>query len=316
MARQDGLRELSLLQRRARRQLRSWLENQTVVLMDGAMGTELLRRYRSLNADSLATVTLSHPSWVRSIHRGFLRSGAQCLLTNTFLAWPREANSGNRTYFCKLNRLAVQLARESAAEVSRPVPIVASIGPWPNDSATSVQQCLAQIYAVRDADAVLLETQSSMAFIERLLAQLPSTWPIPILVSFTFLRRGKRYLTLSRQHTPAQIADWAERRRSRIAVLGTNCGCGLTLGDITKIVRLYRRETSLPLLVRPNAGTPKRRGKRHVYPFTPEDFAAAVPDWLEAGATWLGGCCGSTPRHIAAMRRALRKHLQTTSPLQ
>jgi methionine synthase I (cobalamin-dependent) len=284
--------------------------------MDGAMGTELLRRYRSLNTDSLATVTLSHPSWVRSIHRSFLRSGAQCLLTNTFLAWPREANSGNRTYFCKLNRLAVQLARESAAEVSRPVPIVASIGPWPNDSATSVQQCLAQIYAVRDADAVLLETQSSLAFIERLLAQLPSTWPIPILVSFTFLRRGKRYLTLSRQHTPAQIADWAERRRSRIAVLGTNCGCGLTLGDITKIVRLYRRETGLPILVRPNAGTPKRRGKRHVYPFTPEDFAAAVPDWLEAGATWLGGCCGSTPRHIAAMRRALRKHLQTTSPLQ
>jgi len=316
MARQAGLSELLLLQRQARQQLRSWLETRTVVLMDGAMGTELLRRYRSLNTDSLATVTLSQPNWVRSIHLSFLRSGAQCLLANTFLAWPRESGSGNRTYFRKLNRLAIQLAREAAAEVSRPVPILASIGPWPNDSPTSVQQCRAQIYALRDADAVHLETQSSLVFVERLLAQLPSTWPIPILVSFTFLRRGKRYLTLSRRHTPAQIADWAEQHRSRIAVLGVNCGHGLTLSDITKIVRQYRRETGLPILVRPNAGTPKRQGKGHVYPFTPEDFAAAVPEWLEVGATWLGGCCGTTPRYIAAMCRALRKHLQMTSPLQ
>lgn len=386
---------LPLLKRRARQQLRTWLKTGAVVLMDGAMGTELLRRYRVLDGlpsavsspslaqlrqtspaagtpisgsatlpatgqldeetlkpesgqskssvdasrvstkpargargrcsskgresvllpaasanlgELLASLAVCQPDWVRSVHRSYLRSGAQCLLANTFLAWPRRSNVAGLRYFRQLNRLAIRLARETVVATGRPVPILASIGPWPDASVFSVQQCLAQWQAVRDADAVLLETQSSLAFLEAVLAGTVSGRPLPVLLSFTFRRLGDRYVTWPEQHTPEQIAAWANHQRGRIAVLGVNCGYELTLADITRIVRSFRRETDLPILVRPNAGTPQQRHGRCMYPLQPEDFAAALPEWLEAGARWLGGCCGTTPRHIAAMRRALRQH--------
>mgnify|MGYP000053029066 CR=1 FL=1 len=387
---------LPLLKRQARQQLRAWLKTGAVVLMDGAMGTELLRRYPVANGlgpaagfppslaqpeqnspaagtsisgsatlpatnrsheerlepesekrkppmranrvgarpshgtrgrcfsqtgecdplpvastnvgELLASLTVCQPDWVHSVHRSYLRSGAQCLLANTFLARPRRPNMAGLRYFRQLNRLAIRLARETVVATGRPVPILASIGPWPDASAFSVEQCLAQWQAVCDADAVLLETQSSLAFLEAVLAGTVSGRPLPILLSFTFRRLGNRYVTWPEQHTPEQIASWANRQRGRIAVLGVNCGHGLTLADITRIVRSFRRETDLPILVRPNAGTPQQRHSRCIYPLQPEDFAAALPEWLEAGARWLGGCCGTTPRHIAAMRRALRQH--------
>ena len=72
--------------------------------------------------------------------------------------------------------------------------------------------------------------------------------------------------------------------------------------DVIEIIRRYRNVTDLPLFARPNAGTPKRVGKRWVYPHTPAAMAARLPELLEAGVAMLGGCCGTTPEHIAAFR--------------
>jgi 5-methyltetrahydrofolate--homocysteine methyltransferase len=75
------------------------------------------------------------------------------------------------------------------------------------------------------------------------------------------------------------------------------------MDEMIDILRRYRRETDLPLFARPNAGTPTRRAGRWVYPRSPEAMAGRLPELLEAGVSMVGGCCGTTPAHIAAFRR-------------
>ena len=79
------------------------------------------------------------------------------------------------------------------------------------------------------------------------------------------------------------------------------------MDELIEIVRHYRRATDLPLFARPNAGTPARVDGRWVYPHTPEDLAARLPELLEAGVSMVGGCCGTTPDHIAALRPVIDK---------
>ena len=87
-----------------------------------------------------------------------------------------------------------------------------------------------------------------------------------------------------------------------VSALGVNCGRDIGMDDIIEIVRRYRQVTDLPLFARPNAGTPVCEGDRWVYPLTPAEMARRLPELLEAGISMVGGCCGTTPEHIAAMR--------------
>jgi 5-methyltetrahydrofolate--homocysteine methyltransferase len=96
------------------------------------------------------------------------------------------------------------------------------------------------------------------------------------------------------------LAHWANG--CGIAALGVNCGKDIGMDEIIEIIRQYRKVTDLPLFARPNAGTPTKKGKRWVYPLTPKEMAARLPELLEAGVCMVGGCCGTTPAHIAAMR--------------
>src|SRR5262249_39104490 len=87
-----------------------------------------------------------------------------------------------------------------------------------------------------------------------------------------------------------------------VDALGVNCGRDIGMGEVIEIVRRYRAVTDLPLFARPNAGTPTREDGRLVYPPTPAQMAARLPELLEAGACLGGGCCGTTPEHIKAFR--------------
>jgi 5-methyltetrahydrofolate--homocysteine methyltransferase len=96
-----------------------------------------------------------------------------------------------------------------------------------------------------------------------------------------------------------------QAEQNGVAALGVNCGRDIGMDEVIEIIRRYRQVTKLPLFARPNAGTPQREGERWVYPQTPEMMAERLPELFEAGATMVGGCCGTTPEHIAAFRRML-----------
>jgi 5-methyltetrahydrofolate--homocysteine methyltransferase len=90
-----------------------------------------------------------------------------------------------------------------------------------------------------------------------------------------------------------------------MVALGVNCGRDITIDDCAEIICRYRTVTDLPLFARPNAGTPTNVDGQWVYPHTPEQMAAELPKLLEAGVSMVGGCCGTTPAHIAAFRRVV-----------
>jgi methionine synthase I (cobalamin-dependent) len=285
--------------------------------MDGALGTELLRLVSGARAEEttaadktgpfmLETLNVTAPDLVRGVHRRYLEAGAESLLTNTFLA-PHQADERRQAQEV---RAGLELARQVAG---RHVFVVGSIGTVMNDSSEALAAALRAIRLLDGADALLLETQSSCRLAEALLEEMPARGPtIPLLVSFTFVRQGildrskpPPTMPILEEDQAEALARWAEAHRPRVAALGVNCGRELGPEQILGILRRYRRHTDLPLLVRPNAGSPRRLDDRWVYPHTPEIMARNVPAFIEAGATLIGGCCGTSPAHIEAFARTL-----------
>jgi 5-methyltetrahydrofolate--homocysteine methyltransferase len=101
--------------------------------------------------------------------------------------------------------------------------------------------------------------------------------------------------------SPEQAAEFAEERGAHI--VGLNCGTGMDMAGAARVARLYRRHSTLPVMVQPNAGQPFLENLKTVYRQRPSDMARAVPEVLEAGAGIVGSCCGTTPEHTRAIRR-------------
>jgi 5-methyltetrahydrofolate--homocysteine methyltransferase len=237
---------------------------------------------------------------VKGIHRAYLQAGAEVLLTNTFQANPEHlAVYPSQKKLMRVFETAVQLAREEAGERV----VLADIGPMTtealNDSAVIFQGCL-------QADGLLFETWSDPPGFGRIRELNYDRWGYcyPLLVSFAFRRNSDGAICTWQDYRPQRCAEIVVRSGGA-AALGVNCGNEIALHELLEIVAEYRAVTDLPLFVRPNAGTPKQIGGQWGYPETPESMAAWLPALFEAGVVMVGGCCGTTPAHIAAFRKVV-----------
>jgi 5-methyltetrahydrofolate--homocysteine methyltransferase len=275
------------------------LRSGRVLLMDGAMGTELQRAgLKPGECGELWNVT--HPEKVRAIHQAYADAGAEVLLTNTFQASRAALQRHNAADQCEaICRAAVALAREAAGPGRW---VLADVGPsYPDEDSESLPALVHALTAARP-DAFLVETCSDPNRLFRLMKLLWSDLrnPFPALVSFTYLRdRENRARTIG-GFPPRKMARWVEGYS--VAALGVNCGRDIGLPQVLEVVEAYRDNTHRRVFVRPNAGTPKQVDDRWVYPHTPEYMASWLPELLEAGVSMVGGCCGTTPEHIAAFR--------------
>jgi 5-methyltetrahydrofolate--homocysteine methyltransferase len=282
------------------------LHSDDVLLMDGALGTQL--QERGLNPGECAGLwNLTRPREVRAIHRAYREAGARCLLVNTFLCNPIDlARHGLADRLDDINAAGLELARQAAG---RDGFVLADIGPIlePGKPEFADRRALARTVAsLSGADGYLFETCSgpeSLAAVEYVLHRCPQIESAPVLLSLTYLRDPSGRLVTRSGHGPETYARHAARHG--VAVLGVNCGREIDLDAVLEIVRRYRGETDLPLLVRPNAGTPNQVEGRWVYPRGPAEMAARVPELLDAGVRLIGGCCGTTAAHIAAFREAI-----------
>jgi 5-methyltetrahydrofolate--homocysteine methyltransferase len=284
------------------------LHSGRVLLMDGAMGTEL-QKVGLRDDENGAAWNLLHPEQVEAVHRAYLRAGAEVLLTNTFLInaasystqlWAADVIPAFPTGWCEA------LARVGSGGRFR----LGAVGPVSGgavrefDDLNRWRAPNRNCYNHRHGehllpDAVLVETCSTPRV--RYIMQRYRRWhDLPVLLSFTFLRDDLGKLITFSGHSP----EWFARRAGDygVAALGVNCGRDISMDDVIEIVRRYRAVTDLPIFARPNAGTPTRDGDRWVYPLTPKAMAARLPELLEAGISMVGGCCGTTPKHIAACR--------------
>ncbi len=296
------------------------LHSGRVLLMDGAMGTELIRAGLDPEKECAESWNLTHPERVRAVHRAYVNAGARCLLTNTFQANPAAlAKHGLENRLEEINATALALVR-SVCGVNHHV--LASIGPLPKWDEASFNRVLPLL---RMADALLLETWSAsmcLSAVERIHRLRPQLNPhdLPVLFSLAYQRNpfpGLPPLSVDGLTVNEAIVAGTTRHYGS-ASLGVNCGRDIGIDEILEILRGYRRVTDLPLFARPNAGTPTRTADGWAYPLTPEKLAARLPELLEAGITMFGGCCGTTPAHIAACRPIIddwnRRHASHETP--
>jgi 5-methyltetrahydrofolate--homocysteine methyltransferase len=273
-----------------------------VLLMDGALGTELQRAGLAA-AECAEAWNLLHPDRVRAIHKSYVEAGARILLTNTFQAASarleacRLANNLEKVW-----RAAIDLARDEAPADAF---VLASLGPVDlsgreEQIETVARECLR-------ADGLLLETLSAVdRGMESLLKRIRDFQPsFPVLLSFTFLKNAAGAVRTRGGARPEECGSLA--RSLKLDALGVNCGREIGMQDICEVLQGYRTQVGpkFPLFARPNAGTPQVEHGRWVYPQSPEKMAAMLPELLEQGVTMVGGCCGTTPEHIGAFKQVV-----------
>jgi methionine synthase I (cobalamin-dependent) len=280
------------------------LHSGRVLLMDGAMGTELQRA--GLRPDENgAAWNLLHPEKVRAVHRAYRKAGAEVFLTNTLLANAANLTDAFRAagrvpfYHHEVWTKDYALIAPAGAPVFR----LAVHGPIAGRMAAREFDQWGYFYTssvlYEGADAVLLETCSSPR-VAYAIRYVRKSCKKPILLSLAFMRNTAGDLVTFSGHAP----EWFAKRAGAygLAALGVNCGRDIGMDDVIEIVRRFRDHTNLPLFARPNAGTPERVGEQWVYPYAPKQMADRLPELLEAGVRMVGGCCGTTPEHIAAFR--------------
>jgi 5-methyltetrahydrofolate--homocysteine methyltransferase len=271
------------------------LHSGRVLLMDGAMGTELQRAGMPEGA-CYELWNLTHPDKVRAIHQAYVEAGAEILLTNTFQAHPAAlAKHECLQRLPEMQTAAVQLASLAAGPERF---VLADIGPVERLELLALPDFLK---AYRSVDGILLETSTDFELIKEVMAcqaASPESEQVPLLVSFSFLRDASGELRTYQRLSPETVAIQVAALQA--CALGVNCGRDLSIDDVIEVIRRYRSTTDLPLFARPNAGTPKRANAKWEYPYSPRSMAQRLPELLEAGVAMVGGCCGTTPEHIAA----------------
>ncbi len=283
------------------------LRSGRVLLMDGAMGTELQRAgLKDGECGELWNVT--HPDRVREIHQSYKRAGAEVFVTNTFQSNPSNLRKhGLDNELEEINQAALSLTRFVSGENGFVLGDIGPASPTPHVFDEMDFHTIQRVVrSFPSADAILFETCSShYDAIGAILDARISRRETPILISFSFHRDSNGTLMTNGKVEPQLCAKWMHH--AGFSTLGVNCGRDIGMDEMIEIIRAYRQETDLPLFARPNAGTPTRVGDRWVYPRMPEEMAACLPELLKAGVSMIGGCCGTTPEHIATFRSIVEK---------
>ncbi|MBI5689545.1 MAG: homocysteine S-methyltransferase family protein [Verrucomicrobia bacterium] len=282
------------------------------LLGDGATGTQLQSMGLAPGACG-ERWNLDHPDRVRELHRRYLAAGSDLLTTNSFGGTTTVlAGHGLDAQARAINAAAASLAREIAGDRAW---VLGDIGPFGGmlepfgdvapEAAEAAFRAQAEALLAGGADALLVETMSDPAEMELALRAGRSAGAPVLLATYAFQKTAVGYRTMM----GTTAAEAVRRAREAGAdIVGANCGTELSLADYEKLTaELVAAAGGVPVIVQPNAGSPVIRDGRISYAESAAEFAAAAPRLLAAGARIVGGCCGSTPDHIAAMRPQVKR---------
>lgn len=281
-----------------------------ILVSDGAMGT-LLHAHKLGLGECPESWSISRPDVVKGIAQAYIDAGADIVQTNSFGANSLKLASYRLSDKAReFNLAAARLAREAMGDRGH---VAASVGPTGHFArekggkvplAAFYDSFAEQIVALRDggADAICIETMFSRLEAEQAIRAAKENTALPVICTFAFEIGKKGFRTMDGV-TPEQAATAAAAAGAD--VIGSNCGCGVE--DMIDIVKLMKAAVpDRPILVHANAGMPAVENGATVYRETPQSMATRVPELIAAGAAIVGGCCGTTPEHIAAIVRTVR----------
>jgi len=285
------------------------LKTGEILVADGATGTSYQQMGLAIGVAPEEWVE-DQPERVGGLHRAFIEAGSDIILTDTFGGTPirlRETRFADRAG--ELNRRAAQLASQAAA--GSHVLVAGSMGPTgmlmePLGDLTA--SAAADAYAEQAAglieggvDLLLLETFFALEEALAAIDGIRRVTALPLVVSFSFDQGTRTMMGLSPTTMLKAISPLG------VAAIGANCG--RSLDDMEKVVHeLAAANTGIPLWIKPNAGLPRMDGDVARYDTTPEMMAAYAEVFMAAGAQIVGGCCGSSPAHVAAIGAAAAYH--------
>lgn len=294
----------------------SQLRNEIPLLADGAMGT-MLHEGGIDFARCFDELNLIQPELVQEIHSAYLDAGAQLVMTNTFGANRfRLAEHGLQDRVEEINKVGVEIARRAALDSGKRVFVAADVGPLgvrlapfgrvqPEQARAAYEEQIRGLAAGKP-DLIIIETMTDLYEVREAIQAAKAVSDLPIVASMTFTRDDRTLLG----DTPIKVAK--KLHQAGADVIGINCSSGPS--QLLRILKQMRAVVPDALFsVMPNAGWPEQAGGRIMYPAGPDYFGQYANAFRQAGAAIIGGCCGTTPEHIRAMRTALDHPTQSTN---
>ena len=304
-----------------------------ILLFDGAMGTEIQKfdpkpeDFPDGKDGFNDGLVLTHPEWIKKIHKSYLEAGADCIETNSFGSNKiklDEYGFGDQTV--EMNKKTATLAAEVASEFTdKPRYVIGSMGPTgylPSSNDPDLGQIplekIREAFALQaeglilgGADALLIETSQDILEVKLAIegahqAMQKTGKKIPLIANTTLDQYGKMLLGTNIQAAYTTVSDMG------IDVFGLNCSTGPI--EMEPSVQWLNEQDEHNLLVVPNAGMPENQGGHAVYKMTPDDMAKALGDFLTnfKKVKIIGGCCGTNPEHIAALRKVIDAKAQSS----
>ena len=281
--------------------LRQLIDDGRVHVMDGAMGTELYASGVFVNV-SYDGLNLETPETVENIHRNYVNAGAEIIETNTFGANPVKLSSyglADRTE--EINCAAVDLAHRAAQDRALVVGAIGPLGirieplgPTSREEAQEFYHRQVDGLVEGGVDGFVLETFSDLNEMEQAFKAVRNRSALPVICQVTVGDDACTSYGTSPEDVAAEVAAWGAD------VIGLNCSVGPAV--MLDAVERMAEVTDLPLSAQPNAGLPRAVGDRKIYLASPEYMAQYARRMIEAGARFVGGCCGTSPEHIRSIR--------------
>jgi 5-methyltetrahydrofolate--homocysteine methyltransferase len=276
--------------------IRNWLAK-GLLISDGAWGTELQRL--GLPSGTIPdTWNIGHPERVAAVARSYAEAGSEVILTNTFRANAIAMHGVPAAELDAINRAGVAISRKSAGAAL----VFASIGPTgkmlASGEITRKQMSAAfeaQGGSLREADALVIETMSDVDEAQ-LAVRAAKTTGLPVIASFAFDTGKDKDRTMTGARPEAIAAAMVEAGADGV---GANCGVGVETA--VGICRRLRAACDLPIWIKPNAGLPTLLGTEVRYTTSAEFFASHFSALRDAGADFIGACCGSNPEFVRAL---------------
>ncbi|HSK73861.1 MAG TPA: bifunctional homocysteine S-methyltransferase/methylenetetrahydrofolate reductase [Pyrinomonadaceae bacterium] len=284
---------------------REILESDAIYVFDGAVGTMLYDKGIYINR-SYDELNLTAPDLVSEVHDEYIKAGADIIETNTFGATRHKLQQyGLENKLKEINIAAARLARKSAGEdifvagAIGPLDLrIEPYGPTSFDEAKEMFREQAEALLEGGVDLFVLETFSDLSEIQQAIKAVKELCDLPIVAQITIQTDGKTVFGATPEIFTQRLDEWGAD------VIGLNCGVGPT--HILTTLEKMRAVTGKKLSAQPNAGLPRDVQGRQFYMSSPEYMSKFAKRFIKAGAKFVGGCCGTTPKHIKLMVDAVR----------
>ena len=292
--------------------LQNTLADKKILLSDGAWGTELAKKGYGVGICP-ELLNVEHPDVIREVAQSYVDAGSDIILANTFGGNPSKlAKYGLDDRLEELNEAGVRLSKEVAGDSALVFATLGSTGEFlaplgliTEEEMTAGFARQVKTFVAGGTDCILIESMTDLGeTLCALRAAKENAEKLPVVCSMTFDKGLKGYATIMGVKPADAVRKLEEAGADAV---GSNCGWGID--EIIEVAEIIRPETSLPLWFKPNAGIPELIDGKTVYRQTPDYMASRIVDLIDAGASFVGGCCGSTPEHIRKIREVVDTYI-------